>query len=148
MAENVITIKIEDNSNGNSFSNNDIGESIQKAATTTKTDITLRQKASSNQIAKTVGMNVANTATNGLSGQMLGIAASFTTPVGIAMMALGVANQLYAEWKEMKRQQQEQVNTLLSAGGKHRTRANLYNVRTNMITGKTYGGTQTIYGRR
>ena len=149
MAEREIIIRLaDDTSNGRFSTGIDVAEESIATATITKTASTATKNSTSRQIASQVGMNIANTATGGVAGQISGLATSMATTAGIAMLALNLANKAVNLWREKNRQEQEQQNILLRAGGQYRgNNINMYNVRTNLITGKTTGGKRTIYGR-
>lgn len=142
---NTINIVISDETKGNRFSTGVTqGEGAANAALTPITGQQGGGTGAGASVARAVGMRVANQATGGAIG-MITIAA---TPVGMAMLALTVATKAYTAWQENKKQERERANIMMRAGGSLRSdNVNLYNARTNIITGKIQG-TTTIYGRR
>lgn len=147
--QNEIVLRIQDETEDGRFSVGvDVENDAVKAATKTATEVTKTQKSTASKIGTALAKNVANTVTGGISNQVLAVA--FATPVALATLAYRLTMKMYKEWQDWKRQEQEQVTLRIQAGGAYRSgvAVNMYNLRTNMITGKTYGGTQTIYGRR
>lgn len=147
--QNEIVLRIQDETEDGRFSVGvDVENDAVKAATKTATEVTKTQKSTASKVGTALAKNVANTVTGGMSNQVLAFAV--TTPVALAMLAYQLTMKMYKEWQDWKRQEQEQITLRIQAGGAYRSgvAVNMYNLRTNMITGKTYGGTQTIYGRR
>lgn len=147
--QNEIVLRIQDETEDGRFSVGvDVENDAVKAATKTATQVTKTQKSTASKVGIALAKNVANTATGGISNQVLAFAN--ITPVALAMLAYQLTMKMYKEWQDWKRQEQEQITLRIQAGGAYRSgvAVNMYNLRTKMITGKTYGGTQTIYGRR
>lgn len=148
MIEREIIIRLADETSDSRFSTGvDVAENAVQTATTTKTNVATSKKSVTKQVASGVGMNIANTATGGMVSKYTGVFTMATNPVAIALMALTVANAAYAAWRERQRNELENQAILLRAGGSHQRVGNLYNARTNFITGK-YRGQETRHGGR
>ncbi len=144
--DNEIRIVIDDNTSNSKFSNADIEKKVQSAATQPKTDIT-KKIGGGGGTSKALGMTVANRATAGMAGKYASLGSVVTSPIAVATLALTMANKIYKEWQERNRHDVEYQATMLRAGGVNRGQGNLWNARTNMITGKSKGK-ETVYGGR
>ncbi len=148
MDKREININLNDNTEDSRFSTNiKVEDNTIKAATQTKTDITKKGSTGSQSVVKAIGGNVANTVTGGMSGQLSAMAASMATPVGIAMLALIVAQKAYARYEAINAKLNENDELRLRAGGSTRGTVNQRNVRRRVFGGRIIGG-QGTYIRR
>lgn len=144
---NTIVIKVQDDTSSGNYSKNDMAQLTTNTAIKPKTETSLIQKSTSNQVAKTMGMSAANTVTGGMAGQAMGLAASAATPIGIAMLALTIAQKAYARFEDVNRRLNETDDIRLQAGGSTRGEVNQQNLRRRVIGGRVVGG-QGTYIRR
>lgn len=140
---NEIRIVIDDETKDGSTL--DLGEQSKELGITSKTST----KNSKKDTIKSIGLNVADTASGGMVSKAQGAAGSMATPMAVATVALTMATKAYNRYLEIQSRQREQEQAALRAGGHYRSdNVNMRGGRVQMITGKIVGSEQTITRRR
>ena len=143
---NSINVRITDETEGKRLSQVSSEKTSMKSATRSMTTPQVSKKATKGMTS--VGNTLANTATGGVYGKTTAMIGPAATPVGIALLALTVANASFQRWKDLEQQRREQERTALQAGGQYRQNENLSNLRVRAISGRLHSGDQTTFRRR
>lgn len=146
MAEHYITITHKDETGDKRLSQTNTATDVAKTATKTTTEPATTTGStpkpaggSGRDVAKVVGGQMfKSTPVGQVTGQITGMVGQMATPVGISLVALGLAKQAFDGWRKYEQEKNEWNNTYAIQYGV-REGGNMRNQRTGMITGKIRG---------